>query len=604
MRFLKLSTSAILLFLSLVPTQVFAGVGDFYFEDFTGDYYLSRDEEGISHLKVVENFTTIFPNFNQNKGICRQVPFTNQNGVNVTLPSLNRNNLKLLRNGEAEPIYSIEKYDTYYEVCTGNEDYVTGKQVYTFEYEFIKVATEFKGYQELYWDTNGNGWFQKFNQVTARVHFAEDIANAFDGGKWCYVGAYGEKGSDRCQISKIEDGWQFSATELGRYENLTFDVEFKSGTFVIPEPEKNYTLIWIIGIVVVVSGLLLIPFIKKYIKTGEKRRFYKELFVKPEYQPHDKYSVAEMAAIYIGKKRDAKIGVLLDMIVKKQIKIIKNNEKRKQWKMVVEKWDEISEEGKILLKILNGGDEPESGKEIEIKKHTATATLAALGKKFTSGTISRLKKYNLATKKFTTTSSQVTFASIIIYMLILGFFAMGAVITLLEEVESSAVGVLVGREYFLPVVLGVAGVAFLIGALLNRASVQYDARTEEGLKMSRYMDGLKLYIGMAEAERIKMLQSVEGADTSPEGIVHLYEKLLPYAAIFGLEKSWANEMEKYYKIEEVEEPEWHHNISMSDMLVMSNLMNNYAERAVSYSSGGGISGGGGFSSGFSGGGGR
>ena len=31
---------------------------------------------------------------------------------------------------------------------------------------------------------------------------------------------------------------------------------------------------------------------------------------------------------------------------------------------------------------------------------------------------------------------------------------------------------------------------------------------------------------MAEAERLKVLQSVDGADTSPEGVVHLYEKLL------------------------------------------------------------------------------
>ena len=64
---------------------VFAGVNDFYFKDFTGDYYLSKDSEGVSHLRVVESVTAVFPDFNQNKGICRQIPFTNQNGKNITL---------------------------------------------------------------------------------------------------------------------------------------------------------------------------------------------------------------------------------------------------------------------------------------------------------------------------------------------------------------------------------------------------------------------------------------------------------------------------------------------------------------------------------------
>ena len=41
-----------------------AGVQDFHFSDFTADYYLSKDEEGVSHLKVVENLTAEFPEFN------------------------------------------------------------------------------------------------------------------------------------------------------------------------------------------------------------------------------------------------------------------------------------------------------------------------------------------------------------------------------------------------------------------------------------------------------------------------------------------------------------------------------------------------------------
>ena len=222
--------------------QVKAGVNDFYFSDFMGDYYLSKDEEGISHLKVKEEVMAVFPDFNQNKGICRQIPFTNQNGKNVTLPRLTKDDIKVTRTGNPEPIYSIERENNYYNVCTGTEEYVLGEQVYTFEYEYSKVVTDFGDYQELYWDTNGNGASQRFDKVTARVHFEDEAI--WTGEAWCYVGKYGESGQNRCKVSKTADGATFEAENLKPYENLTFDVEIVPNTFKIPGPVKNYTYVW------------------------------------------------------------------------------------------------------------------------------------------------------------------------------------------------------------------------------------------------------------------------------------------------------------------------------------------------------------------------
>ena len=146
----------------------------------------------------------------------------------------------------------------------------------------------------------------------------------------------------------------------------------------------------------------------------------------------------------------------------------------------------------------------------------------------------------------------------------------------------------------------------IISVALSDAAMRYDKHTVEGLKASRYMDGLKLYIGMAEAERMKMLQSVKGADTSAEGIVKLYEKLLPYAAVFGLEESWMDEMKEYCKVEDIEEPDYlMTGIATSEI---SRSLRNAASLATSASSmsssGGGSSGSSGsFGGGFSGGGG-
>ena len=391
-------------FAALLPGRVFAAnVDNFYFEDFTGDYYLSRDAEGVSHLKVVESLTAVFPDYKQNKGICRMIPFTNQDNLNVTLPNLSRANLKLTRNGVSEPIYSIEKEDNYYEVCTGDESYVLGKQVYVFEYEFERVVTDFSSYQELYWDTNGNGWVQRFDKVTARVHFAPDVLSDYTGKSWCYVGRYGAKGSERCTISEIDDGVEFEAYDLLRGENLTFDVEITAGSFMVPEPEKNYELVFImVGFAIICILLLISPF-KKFLKTREKARYYNGLFVKPEFTPDRNYNVSEMAEIYIGKKKDAKVAVLLDMIVNHQITLIQKGETmfgRKKWAVKVLNKNEISEEGMYLLKILAGGSEVSDGEEIEIKTRTANSTLVSLRRKYEKAVVDRLKRDGVVEDKY------------------------------------------------------------------------------------------------------------------------------------------------------------------------------------------------------------
>jgi predicted membrane protein DUF2207 len=60
-----------------------------------------------------------------------------------------------------------------------------------------------------------------------------------------------------------------------------------------------------------------------------------------------------------------------------------------------------------------------------------------------------------------------------------------------------------------------------------------------------HLDGLRQYLELAEAERLRMLQSPAGAGligTDGEDPAlsryHLHERLLPYAVLFGLEREW------------------------------------------------------------------
>ena len=583
-----------------------ANTENFYFESFDADYYLKRNEEGVSEMEVVENFTTIFPTYNQNKGICREIPFTNHGGDNITLPNLSRKNITVLRNGVEEPIYSIDRYKEYYEVCTGNDDYVLGRQVYTFKYSYEKVATDFTSYQEVYWDTNGNGWLQKFDSVTARLHFVDLITkDSYEGESWCYVGKYGESGQERCQITNIADGVAFSAKNLNSYENLTFDAQFKAGTFTIPEPEVSYILLYLFLMTILACGLILIFPIRKLLKTREKIKYYNDLFVKPEYQPSKEYSLAEMAEVYIGKKRDVKVGILLDLIVRKKICLVKEN----KWSIRVLDLTDLRAEELAVLAILNGGSEVKVDDVIGIKTYMANTTLVKLARKFDTAVLGRLKVNGLVENNYrigNNSSSGNAFSIFIILLLMVApFFEVGWEV-LVEIVDEVSFGrIIYGQDVF-PFLSGIVVILTIIACIwINKKTNKFAKHKAKGLAASRYMDGLKLYIGMAEADRLKLLQSVEGADVSSEGIVKLYEKLLPYAAIFGLEDSWMKELEQYCKVSEIEEPDWIVNgLAASEISrIMRNAATVARQSSTMVSSGSSISGGGSSSSSFSGGGG-
>ncbi len=600
---------------SLFGTPVFADVNNFYFSDFTGDYYLSKDADGLSRLKVVESVTAVFPDYNQNKGICRQIAFTNQAGKNITLPSLTKSNITITRNGLPENIYSIDKGDGYYSVCTGTEEYVLGEQTYVFTYEFTKVVTEFsedgKEWQELYWDTNGNGAIQKFESVTARVHFSDP--EMFTGEKWCYVGKYGDSGQERCEISEISDGVKFVAKDLASNENLTFDVELKVGSFTVPELEKNYICVWLTVLLAAICLAGIGFTYKRNSKAREKAEYYEALFVKPEYQPSKEYSLPEMAEVYIGKKKDTKVAMLLEMVVHKVI-TLKKGEGRK-WSIILNE-QMFDTEYTDLLTILNGGLKPKMGDEIEVKRRSANSTLITRKNTMEKKILNRMKEDGLVEKGFQVgNDNSQGMLSIIILLVFFWPFAFGIIATIvgiLNDVvglDGQYGGDFVFREYFYPTAIIMIIATIAVITHIHNKYKKYKKHTTDGLKASRYMDGLKLYIEMAEADRLKMLQSVEGADTSPEGIVKLYENLLPYAAIFGLEKSWMEEMKQYCEVQEIEEPDYFlSGFAISDIARSINnaatIVNNSTVMASSGgSSSSGFSGGGGGGGGFSGGGG-
>jgi len=122
------------------------------------------------------------------------------------------------------------------------------------------------------------------------------------------------------------------------------------------------------------------------------------------------------------------------------------------------------------------------------------------------------------------------------------------------------------------------------------------ARTLKGVRAKEYILGLKEYLSVAEADRIKF-------HNAPEKNPERFEKLLPYAMVLGVEKEWAKQFEGIYK----NPPSWYSDpsgASFNSLLFVSSLHNFSASAnstlasTPSQASGGGS----GFSGGSSGGG--
>lgn len=626
-----------LCFLANQNTVSAANVNNFYFDKFEADYYVEKDGDNVSKMRVVENLTAVFPDYEQNKGICRRIPYTANGGKSRTIDDLNENNITVLRNGVEEPIYSIKSDSKEYEVCTGNDDYVMGRQVYTFEYSFSNVILEPndkpKGWQELYWDTNGNGWSQYFNILTVRVHFGKDIEYYDDTS--CYVGKNGAKGMERCTTTKTSDGFTFTTDRVKSYENLTFNIRFKNNTFDVLPPEKSYVMIVILIIVLLICFFCLRKPIKKFRNTKSKRQLYKGYFVKPEYEPSKDYSLAELSAIYLGKQKDYKVGVLLKLIIEKKIQLREDGKTlfgTKRWKLAIESIRGLDESEMLILQILNNGDEVKDGDVIKIKNNNTTTELITLGKKLDNSGIEVAKKDGLVTSKFNKydiENGSTTISTFLIVFTALAFI-FPILFAIFESILDNETVVISGGEFLKNHIVSGREFVFFDGAaiIILLSSVitivtllvimpqnrKFYKRTEKGLEESRRLDGLKLYIEKAEKDRIAYLQSVTGAEVTPEGIVKLYEKLLPYAALFGLEKTWMAEFSKYCEINGIDSPAWCDGISDATSFAAFNnalhdtsnfvTSSSHYESSSSGSSGSGGSGSSGGGGGGGGGGGR
>jgi len=555
-------------------------VNNFTIQKFEVDYYLSQDSEGRSQLKTIEKITAKFPEFDQNHGLERAIPqsyddhstslkiesITNENGQQLPYSDFTDNDNLVLRIGDAD-------------------SYVHGEQTYMITYTQRDATRYFADTNddEFYWDVNGVEWRVPVENTTARLHVAAPLRDRLNNQASCYQGA--SSSAMPCTIDRISEGndavFTATADNLGRGATMTLAVGFQPHTFTGYQATLLERIMQAWPMVALISSIaavgLIIWLSVKYSRIMHQAKGRGTII--PEYLPPKNPSVLVAGQIIKNYQTDI-TAQLIDLAVRHYLKIYQTKEKT-IWKQaeyeleIVKPLTNLTKEEQDLLKDLFQ-TLPKPGDRFNMKELQKSYALR-------KNLYDRRKKVrDLARGEY-------------------GLF---------ERAESEAawfvrVGILtlvVGIVLLSPLVLIAAVVIFIMAQYLWPF-------TQKGAELRDYLKGLKLYIGVAEEERLKMLQSPEGAEKvgrvdekDAKQLVKLYERVLPYAVLFGQEKEWAKQLGVYYENGHTQ-PDWYVGQGAFNAAIFSSALSGFSTTSSSYSSsssastggssGGGSAGGGG-----------
>lgn len=555
-----------------------AQTDNFTITKFDAEYSLGRDGENRSTLAATWRITANFPP-NQNHGIA-PIFVKNYDGHPTSFS---------LKSVTDERGASLKHSWNGNELRIGDKDtYVRGEKTYIIKFTQRDVTKHYKdtGRDEFYWDVIGNEWRVPMENVRVSMKLDQSLQAAQRGELFCYVGRYGS--TKRCDVSGDKGETVTNVSRLNRREGITMAVGFNSGTFAEYQESLIERMIKIWAMVQIPASILAV-ILTIWCGWRYRRLFGRKNELKPippEYLPPNQASV--LASAYILKKYDAlmvkgsaKVAQMLDLAVRHYIKLYEVKKasflRSAQYEIeIVKDLKELRPEESEVVRDMFGSSMPNPGQRLNLKKLQNSISYAAR----TRDDDRNLKnlvcgKYGLCEQKPANK----------------------------RAVQRWALGVgVIGILLLSPLLLAVAAMLF---------SLSFGwSLTDEGLVLRRYLSGLKMYIGAAEAERLRMLQSPEGAekvkiDASDEKqLVKLYERVLPYAVLFGQEKEWSAQLGKYY--EQVgEQPDWYSGQGAFNAAAFAagmNSLSSVASSASDYSSTSGGSTGGGFAGGGGGGG--
>ena len=564
------------------PVQA-ASADNFTITNYDAVFDLGRDTDNRSILKTTLTITADFP-AHQNHGIAPVfVKEYDGHSTHFTLQSVtdgSGNRLEYSWNGNALQI--------------GNKDsYVEGRKTYVITYTERDVTKHYgdTNKDEFYWDVIGAEWRVPIEQAKVAIRLDDPIASAKQTKLQCYVGATSSGDSCRDSVAVAGDTMILQTSNLPPGHGVTMALGFAPGTFAAYQPSLlDRLLVWW-GMAQVILTLIGVGCLIWLIMAGSKAAGRsKELNpIVPEYLPPKNISVMVSSkfmrsfGVAGSASGSAMTAQLLDLAVRHYVKLYevapKTTFRPAQYEIeIIQDLSGLKPEEQELVSDMFGAA-PRVGDKLNLK------------------TLQNNYKYTARTTDDTTK----------LIKLINGEYALRAKNDVYTKHYRrwALVYLIISIVLLSPMLLIVAATAF--GLSFGKVL------TDDGLALRRYLLGLKMYIGVAEQERLKLLQSPEGAEkvgvidgADTKQLIKLYERVLPYAVLFNQEKEWSKQIGSYYE-QTASEPDWYHGTAAFSAAAFVSGMNGLAATATSASSAssstGGSSGGGSVGGGGGGGGG-
>lgn len=573
----------------LLPSSVAAAdTENFTITNFSTDYHVSKNSDGVGQASITETITAQFPDFNQNHGLRRAIPEVyKKNSLGLKINSV--------KNQEGQTLtYTTKSQNNNLVLFIGDPDsFVHGSQTYVIKYDVSNIITFYNDHDEWFWDINGNQWGQIVQNVFATVTFDNSIADNLLPAKKCFTGS-NDSNQSSCYITEQANGSEAevmagSKRMLNPNETMTLVLGFKPGTFSKPPVNTLAAIGQILTLVVSVllPIIVLIVVFNKWRQSGRDPKG-KGIIV-PQYKPQEGLNLLVSDVILNEQMRPLAISAtILDLCIKGYLKVYEIKKKKlfkksSEYELELTRLptDLSAEEQKLVsilfTKLVVGSKINIS--EQENKLFTGVAVLQSLSEQAAT-------KQGFYTKKPTEAKKQF----IIIGIILLGFaFVLFMYFSKLPTVIIPLI-----------VALGFCGVILFVFSRIM------PARTVEGVQAKEYLLGLKDYMKLAEADRIKTLQSPQGAEKMPAinvndkaQLIKLYEKLLPYAILFGIEKDWSKQIAPLYS----QPPDWYSGSSTFNSAMFVGAVSNISTASASSFSAPSSSGLSGFAGGGAGGGG-
>lgn len=587
---------------------------------FFGHAQTSPSDERIKNFDVIYSIQknavvnveeTIVYDFGQyeHHGIFRDIPIYYKTSVGNQSAKIS--NIHVV--DETGKVYRFSSYTkgNDLEIKVGDPNFLlSGVKTYNISYTVSNAIGYFKDFDELYWNATGNGWIVPIDEVSVTLGIPAALSEQ-EIKTSCYQGVYGNNAS--CPILLRKDSEQkitgayFSTQNLGPGEGLTFAMGFPKGVVTQPTAQqKAFQFLKdnaIAGLPVVVLAIMFYVWLRKG-KDPKGRGT-----IVPEYEAPDGLTPLEISTLLHQGARSKDISAeIIYLATLGYLKITKLTEKTlifntTDYELARLKPNTDLEHGfdKLLLNGLYGS-------AVTLKDEKAVvATLGVLARFMpTTAYSGETDSKNLDI--VTLSALKNTF-----YRKLPGITksAMESIITrgYYQSDPSKIIGKYVGIAVSFMILLwiiagaGIITVTAAVSLVFSAAIVVIFGLfmpkvTEQGAIARERIEGLKLYMKVAEEERIKF-------HNAPEKNPELFEKLLPYAMVLGLEKEWAKQFEGILTTP----PSWYndaHGGAFNAVIFANNLssFSSAASSSLSHAPGGSSgSGGGGFSGGGGGGGG-